>query len=150
MVCFSVLFLQPSFWTKLSSATKRYFSSQKQTFEDISSWEKWRWHLNAADRLRFFVHSLEIMGPLVPASLTSHWELWISHVWLVRLCAQHSITREELDRVGNLTDDVLLETVSLYGKDELTINSHWLFHAKTFIVWSVSLPPCLHHLWIAC
>jgi hypothetical protein len=83
------------------------------------------------------------MGHLVPDSLASHWDLWISHVWLVRLCAQHSITRPELDRIGNLTEDVLSETVRLYGKGELTVNTHWLYHAKTFIFWFVSLPSFL-------
>jgi len=77
------------------------------------------------------------MTNLIPATHSKHWKLWINHVRLVKLCMQHSIAASEVHSIGDLTDDIMMDTVDLYGSAELTINSHWLLHAKTFIFWSV-------------
>jgi len=78
---------------------------------------------------------LEIMTDLVPKTLSDHWSLWIIHVRLVKLCMQHSIELSDVHIIADLSDDLLVRTVELYGADELTINSHWLLHAKIFIIW---------------
>ena len=55
----------PRFWAQLNDLTQAYFRQNSETFPDVSSWINWSSHLNAHDRMRFALHSLAIMRPLI-------------------------------------------------------------------------------------
>lgn len=55
----------PRFWVQLNDLTQAYFRQNSETFPDVSSWINWSSHLNAHDRMRFALHSLAIMRPLI-------------------------------------------------------------------------------------
>ena len=125
----------PQFFVKLDARTRSYFTKLRVSFPSISTLEKWRWHTNAADRLRFCLHSVYLLAPFAIESLKEDFALWKIHVRFVQLLAQHHITAGDVAVTQDLPLVIQRGMVKFYGTDHLTINSHWTFHLFLFILW---------------
>jgi hypothetical protein len=125
----------PLFFVKLNTRTHSYFEKMKVAFPSIATLEKWRWHTNAADRLRFCLHSVHLLAPFVKDSFEADFALWRIHVRFVQLLTQHNFESTLLPHLQSLPLVIQRGIVKLYGGDHLTINSHWTLHLFLFVMW---------------
>lgn len=123
------------FFLKLDQRTRGYFRSIGISFPSIATFQKWRWHTNAADRLRFCLHSLHLLSPFVTETLKKDFALWKVHVIFAQLLTRHNVTKEEVQMIRVLPFTIQRGMINLYGEDVLTPNSHWTFHFCLYIEW---------------
>jgi len=129
---------QATFWRDLNAATRAYFfqSACGSSFPDVSSWRAWSSGLNAADRLRFCLHSLSILKRFVPEEQRcTAWEAWKAHVRLVKIATSHAIDHSQLGRLRDLVFTTSRWMIHLYGADMATPNTHWTLHLVDYIKW---------------
>jgi hypothetical protein len=125
------------FYKVLNINCKSYFNSHDIVFPDISSEDKWNDHLNAADRLKFFLHSVAILEEIVSESYYNHFMLWSLHVSLVQLSSRHCISN--LEDIYLLPFTIQKGIINFYGRENITFNSHLQFHYFYFIILFSSL-----------
>ena len=119
----------------MNAVTKAYFSQQGSSFPDVSSWRSWSAGLNAADRLRFCLHSLHLLKGFIPEARCTNWEAWKAHIRLVKMATAHAIPDVDLPRLNTLVYVTNRWMLSLYGPDVLTPNTHWTLHLIEYVRW---------------
>lgn len=126
----------PEFFPKLDIRTRGYFRNIGVNFPSISTIEKWKWHLNAADRLRFCLHSIFLLSPFVPENCAQDFALWKIHVIFVQFLTRHTVTLKEVQEyIATVPFAIQRGMIKLYGEDVLTPNSHVTFHFGHFVQW---------------
>jgi len=132
---------QPNFWADLQVATKNYFLEVMGTpFQDVSSWRSWSSGLNAADRLKFCLHSVSILKSLIPEEqkLTG-WAGWKAHIRLIKLGNAHAIAHDDLAKLHDLVISTNQWMLCLYGPEVVTPNTQWTNHIAEYISWFSTL-----------
>ena len=60
-------------------------------------------HMTAGDTLRFTLHSVEVLGPLLGKHKASAvWQCWLKHVHYVSMLMQHHISRAQVEIIDRL------------------------------------------------
>jgi len=142
------------FWAKLDKSVKDYFLLQQLTFPPLNSINQWKNHLNAADRLKFTLHSIYLLKPFITPALANDFAAWKLHVFFIKLLVQHKMEIEDLELIKELPYHIQLMLMELYSEKILTPNSHWTFHFEYFIklysilrlYWTFPLESLLHKL----
>ena len=90
-------------------------------------------HMTAGDMLRFAVHSIDVMLPLIKDPKDAFWVCWVTHVKYLRILLQHKITYAEVIELDRLIYEHHTLFLKCHGERMFKPKNHFAVHFPTDI-----------------